>query len=168
MDDPDVSHLRILLHGQLPNGRGWPDGIRARRSARARVRAVHHGRRADRQRVALGGRRVGEAPRRARAFAGGLFYRLRVAGLPDHHLTPRSAVPARNSHAQISRTRAVAARHRGAPAAITHVTTLPDYFLADLPLDAVLTPTMLREACLTLKRNRAQFLATRKADEIVR
>lgn len=43
----------------------------------------------------------------------------------------------------------------------------PNYFLADLPADATLTPAMLREACLTLKRNRAKYLAERRTDEIV-
>jgi hypothetical protein len=38
---------------------------------------------------------------------------------------------------------------------------LPDYFLADLPADAQLTPLMLRDACHTLRRNRAQYLAPR-------
>lgn len=36
---------------------------------------------------------------------------------------------------------------------------LPSYFLADLPPTAVLTPAMLSEACGTLKRNRAAYLA---------
>jgi hypothetical protein len=37
--------------------------------------------------------------------------------------------------------------------------TLPNYFLADLPPEAPLTAPMIREACITLKRNRAQYLA---------
>ena len=45
---------------------------------------------------------------------------------------------------------------------------LPNYFLADLPPAAELTPTMLTEACATLRRNRAQFLAPRRTDEIIR
>jgi len=45
---------------------------------------------------------------------------------------------------------------------------LPDYFLADLPPEAELTPAMLTEACATLRRNRAQFLARRRSDEIIR
>jgi hypothetical protein len=44
---------------------------------------------------------------------------------------------------------------------------LPDYFLADLPPEATLTPTMLREACLTLKRNRASYLAGRSTHGLV-
>jgi hypothetical protein len=36
---------------------------------------------------------------------------------------------------------------------------LPDYFLADLPREAVLTPQMVAEACRNLKSNRAKFLA---------
>jgi hypothetical protein len=31
---------------------------------------------------------------------------------------------------------------------------LPNYFLADLPPEAALSPTMIAEACQTLKRNR--------------
>jgi hypothetical protein len=35
---------------------------------------------------------------------------------------------------------------------------LPNYFLADLSADAELTPTMITEACQTLKRNRLSYL----------
>ena len=35
----------------------------------------------------------------------------------------------------------------------------PDYFLADLPPDTAFSPTMLAEACRTLKVNRATYLA---------
>lgn len=45
---------------------------------------------------------------------------------------------------------------------------LPDYFIADLPPGATLSPAMLTEACQTLKRNREHYLATRTAEEIVR
>src|SRR3990172_1672177 len=45
---------------------------------------------------------------------------------------------------------------------------LPDYFLADLPPEAALTPTMLNEACLTLKRNRLRYLADRPTEHLVR
>jgi hypothetical protein len=44
---------------------------------------------------------------------------------------------------------------------------LPNYFLADLPPDAVLSPTLVREACQTLKRNRERFLAERSTDAIL-
>lgn len=46
--------------------------------------------------------------------------------------------------------------------------TLPDYFLADLPAQAEITPAMITEACQTLKRNRERFLAGRKSAQIVR
>ena len=36
---------------------------------------------------------------------------------------------------------------------------LPNYFLADLPPEATLSPAMLTEACQTLKRNRERYLA---------
>ncbi len=45
--------------------------------------------------------------------------------------------------------------------------TLPNYFLADLPPEATLSPTMITEACLTLKRNRAQYLAQRSTHGLV-
>lgn len=45
---------------------------------------------------------------------------------------------------------------------------LPNYFLADLPPGATLSPALLAEACLTLKRNREQYLASRTTDEVVR
>lgn len=44
---------------------------------------------------------------------------------------------------------------------------LPNYFLADLPPEAVLSPAMVTEACQTLKRNRAQYLAQRSTENLV-
>ena len=44
---------------------------------------------------------------------------------------------------------------------------LPDYFLADLPRDAVLTPDMVAEACRNLKFNRTRFLADRNTASII-
>src|SRR5216117_2720858 len=44
---------------------------------------------------------------------------------------------------------------------------LPNYFLADLPAEAALTPVMIREACQTLKRNRDQYLIGRSTQELV-
>jgi hypothetical protein len=44
---------------------------------------------------------------------------------------------------------------------------LPDYFLADLPRDAVLTPGMVAEACRNLKSNRARFLTERNTASII-
>lgn len=44
---------------------------------------------------------------------------------------------------------------------------LPNYFLADLPPEATLTPAMVSEACQTLKRNRAKYLATRSTASLV-
>src|SRR5579862_6194350 len=38
---------------------------------------------------------------------------------------------------------------------------LPDYFLADLPPEASLSPAIITEACQTLKRNRRLYLAHR-------
>jgi hypothetical protein len=45
---------------------------------------------------------------------------------------------------------------------------LPNYFLADLPPEAVLSPKMVVEACLALKQNREKFLAPRTTDDIVK
>jgi hypothetical protein len=45
---------------------------------------------------------------------------------------------------------------------------LANYFLADLPPEATLTPTMLSEACDTLRRNRAQYLAQRSTEQMIR
>jgi hypothetical protein len=45
--------------------------------------------------------------------------------------------------------------------------TLPDYFLADLPPEATLTPEMLAEACLTLQRNRERYLAARPTAKLI-
>ena len=44
---------------------------------------------------------------------------------------------------------------------------LPNYFLADLPPEATLTPTMIAEACAALKHNREKYLATRSTAGIV-
>ena len=46
--------------------------------------------------------------------------------------------------------------------------TLPDYFLADLPSEATLTAAMVRDACLTLKRNRDHYLAGRSTASLVK
>lgn len=45
--------------------------------------------------------------------------------------------------------------------------SLPNYFLADLPPEATISPAMLGEACLTLKRNREQYLAPRSTNQLV-
>ncbi|HUA66796.1 MAG TPA: acyl-CoA reductase [Alphaproteobacteria bacterium] len=44
---------------------------------------------------------------------------------------------------------------------------LPNYFLADLPAEATLSPLMISEACQTLKRNREQYLANRSLHSMV-
>ena len=44
---------------------------------------------------------------------------------------------------------------------------LPNYFLADLPPEATLSPAMIFEACQTLKRNREQYLANRSTQSLV-
>ncbi len=45
--------------------------------------------------------------------------------------------------------------------------TLPNYFLADLSPDASLTPTLVTEACQTLKRNRQKYLLPRTTSSII-
>ena len=45
---------------------------------------------------------------------------------------------------------------------------LPNYFLVDLPPEAMLSPAMVTEAGQTLKRNRAQYLAQRTTHSLVR
>jgi hypothetical protein len=44
---------------------------------------------------------------------------------------------------------------------------LPDYFIADLPSQTAIRPDLVTEACLTLKRNRAQFLAERTTEDLI-
>ena len=44
---------------------------------------------------------------------------------------------------------------------------LPNYFLADLPPEAELSPAMISAACDTLRRNREKYLASRTDEEIV-
>ena len=44
---------------------------------------------------------------------------------------------------------------------------LPNYFLADLPPEATLSPSVVSEAAQTLKRNRAQFLPNRTTDSVI-
>ena len=45
---------------------------------------------------------------------------------------------------------------------------LPDYFLVDLPPEATLTPTVVSDACETLKRNRRQYLLDRPTETLLR
>jgi hypothetical protein len=45
---------------------------------------------------------------------------------------------------------------------------LPNYFLADLPPEAVLSPAIIAEACQTLKRNRGQYLAARSTESLIK
>ena len=45
---------------------------------------------------------------------------------------------------------------------------LPNYFLADLPPEAVMTQAMIEEACQTLKRNRERYLANRATSALIR
>jgi hypothetical protein len=44
---------------------------------------------------------------------------------------------------------------------------LPNFFLADLPSEAVLTPSLVTEACQSIKRNRERYLATRTTAQII-
>ena len=44
---------------------------------------------------------------------------------------------------------------------------LPDYFLADIPDPAALSPAVLTDACLTLKSNRRRFLANRTTSDLI-
>ncbi|HTL59437.1 MAG TPA: acyl-CoA reductase [Candidatus Limnocylindrales bacterium] len=44
---------------------------------------------------------------------------------------------------------------------------LPNYFLADLPPEATLSPAMIREACQTLKHNRERYLAGRSTESLI-
>ena len=45
---------------------------------------------------------------------------------------------------------------------------LPNYFLADLPSGTALTPTVIMDACQTLKKNRENYLATRSTQSLIR
>jgi len=44
---------------------------------------------------------------------------------------------------------------------------LPNYFLADLPAEAEITPGLVTEACQTLKRNRERYLEGRTTESII-
>lgn len=44
---------------------------------------------------------------------------------------------------------------------------LPDYFLADLPPEAVISPNLVREACRTLQSNRERYLARRPTSRLI-
>ncbi len=46
--------------------------------------------------------------------------------------------------------------------------TLPNYFFADLPPEAELSPAMVREACFALKQNRANYLAPRSTASVIK
>jgi hypothetical protein len=43
----------------------------------------------------------------------------------------------------------------------------PNYFIADLPVES-LTPSIIAEACIAIKRNRAQFLLKRNTSSLIR
>ena len=45
---------------------------------------------------------------------------------------------------------------------------LPNYFLADLPPEATLSPVMIAEACQTLKRNREHYLVNRSTESLIK
>ncbi len=45
---------------------------------------------------------------------------------------------------------------------------LPNYFLADLPPEAVLSPAMITEACQTLKRNREHYLLNHSTENLIK
>lgn len=45
--------------------------------------------------------------------------------------------------------------------------SLPNLFLADLPPEAALTPHLIQEACVAIKRNRANWLLQRSTQELV-
>jgi hypothetical protein len=45
---------------------------------------------------------------------------------------------------------------------------LPNYFFADLPPEATLSPTMIAEACQTLKRNRERYLLNRSTESLIK
>jgi len=45
---------------------------------------------------------------------------------------------------------------------------LPNYFLADLPPEATLSPMMITEACQTLRRNRRHYLAGRPTGSLIK
>jgi hypothetical protein len=45
---------------------------------------------------------------------------------------------------------------------------LPNYFLADLPPEATLSPAMISEACQTLKRNRERYLVNRSTESLIK
>ena len=44
---------------------------------------------------------------------------------------------------------------------------LPNYFIADLPPEHAMTPTLITEACQTLKRNREQYLVRHSTNTII-
>jgi hypothetical protein len=44
---------------------------------------------------------------------------------------------------------------------------LPNYFLADLPPEAHVTASMIGEACITIKRNREQYLVNRTTPSLI-
>ena len=45
---------------------------------------------------------------------------------------------------------------------------LPNYFFADLPPEAALSPKMISESCAALKRNREKYLLSRATADIVK
>ncbi|MSR66847.1 MAG: hypothetical protein EXS24_05685 [Pedosphaera sp.] len=46
--------------------------------------------------------------------------------------------------------------------------TLPNYFLADLPAEAILTPRLIGEACQSIRKNRERYILDLQQERIVR
>ena len=46
--------------------------------------------------------------------------------------------------------------------------TLPNYFLADLPPEAILTPQLISAACQSIRKNRGRFISELQQERIVR
>src|SRR3954471_24518660 len=110
---------------------------------------------------------MGAAPGAGRQFARGLLLELRLARRVHPAIAFGPTVPACNSSARRIGAGADGAIDAAAPN-ISHGMNLPNYFLADLPPEASLTPSMISEACQTLKRNRAQYLASRSTASLIK
>ena len=153
LGDSGFVGLWIFLHGELPDGGGDGDGIGSGCGAGPGVWNFHHHRRVVGQSVPLDRGRSGEAARPA----GGDDRRLLPAVSRDGGLH-RVLVVGLGGFECVAQT----GRFGGGSM------KLPNYFLADFPPEATLSPTLISEACATLKRNRETYLLRRTTEQIIR
>src|SRR4051812_47255824 len=110
---------------------------------------------------------MGAAPRSLREHCARLLLDVRFAGGFHSVITSLGALFSRNPPTGGSGASTAGPDHSACPN-LAHGMNLPNYFLADLPPEASLNRGMIADACHTLKRNRAQYLASRSTASLIK